>query len=82
MTSTATVIPRDMTHAVIYRGAPYGLNEGGHIVSCHRSREAAEKAAGPFARYNDLHVVALDEPYPCAFEGRTARQHFGAPYGG
>ncbi len=29
------------THAVVYLGAPYGDNEGGHIVSLHKSEAAA-----------------------------------------
>ena len=32
------------THAVVYHGAPYGLNERGHIVSRHSSRALAEAA--------------------------------------
>lgn len=29
------------THAVVYRGAPYGLNELGEIMSFHKSEESA-----------------------------------------
>ena len=32
------------SHAVVYLGAPYGDNESGHIISRHRSRDAAESA--------------------------------------
>lgn len=33
-----------VTHAIIYIGAPHGLNEAGEIVSRHRSLESAERA--------------------------------------
>lgn len=30
-------------YAIIYYGAPYGLDESGHVVSRHKSREAAQR---------------------------------------
>jgi len=35
---------RTYTHAIIYIGAPYGVNEDGHIVSRHTSRSLADRA--------------------------------------
>lgn len=67
---TATKINATHTHAVVYRGAPYGDNEGGHIVSLHKSEAAAEKASD---HYGHKVVVALDEPY---IGGKTAREWF------
>lgn len=32
------------THAIIYIGAPHGINEAGEIVSRHRSKATAERA--------------------------------------
>ena len=32
-----------MKYAIIYKGAPYGENESGHIVSRHKTWENAQK---------------------------------------
>ena len=32
-----------MKYAIIYKGAPYGENESGHIVSKHKTMENAQK---------------------------------------
>jgi hypothetical protein len=73
--TTATKIAKSMTHAVVYVGAPYGLNEGGHIVSLHRSEEAAAKHCDSYAGQM---VVALDEEYRRGYPGQTAREYFNA----
>ena len=70
------VSSKSYTHAVVYTGAPYGDNEGGHVVSLHKSQEAAEKAC--LGRYHGQSVVALDETYDRGFAGKSAREYFAA----
>jgi len=70
---TATTIPQNITHAVVYVGAPYGLNEGGHIVSLHRSEDAAAKHCD---HYLNRIVVELDAEYSRGTPGKTARDYF------
>ena len=66
-------ISRANTYAVVYVGAPYGDNEGGHIVSLHRSESAAR---GRTDGYRGQIMVALDEPYTRGLQGMTAREYF------
>lgn len=66
-------IPDNMTHAVVYTGAPYGDGEGGHIVSLHKSQQSAVAAAD---HYRQETAIALDEPYRS--DGKTAREYFAA----
>ena len=42
--TTTTTTSQPTAYAVFYCGAPYGDNETGHVVSNHRSLEAAELA--------------------------------------
>lgn len=42
--TSKNVASKRYTHAVVYIGAPYGDNEGGHIVSLHESKGGALKA--------------------------------------
>ena len=73
MTNWKTKIRKNSTHVVVYRGAPYGENEGGHVTSQHRSIEAAEAHCDT---YNGKVAIALDEPYDRAINGETARDYF------
>ena len=73
MTNWKTKIRKNSTHVVVYRGAPYGENEGGHITSQHRSFAAAAACCRP---YDYKVVVALDEPYDRSANGETAREYF------
>ena len=51
------------THAVVYLGAPYGDNEGGHIASLHKSKDGAIKALRRMGQLNarEHRIVALDD---------------------
>lgn len=70
-----TRIPRNMTHAVVYIGAPYGDNEGGHIVSLHKSGSAAFRSLPPYG--SEFCVVELDARYERGGDDReTAREYF------
>lgn len=73
-----TAIAKNMTHAVVYVGAPYGDNEGGHIMSLHKSEAAAIAAAGDDYSYHGLAIVTLDATYDRGFPGRPAREYFDA----
>lgn len=48
-------------YEVRYVGAPYGDNESGHLMSWHRTREAAERAARKLSEwanyYNHVRIV-------------------------
>ena len=66
-------ITKAHTHAVVYVGAPYGDTEGGHLVSLHKSLEAAYAHRD---RYAGEVVADLDEP--SARHPQTARKYFGA----
>ncbi len=68
----STTIRRDHTHAVIYTGAPYGDNEGGHIVSLHKSLATAEQHCDSYAGQQ---IVALDEH--SNRHGGMPREYFG-----
>lgn len=51
------------THAVVYLGAPYGDNEGGHIVSLHKSKDGAVMAMRRMGelKAREHTIVALDD---------------------
>lgn len=51
------------THAVVYLGAPYGDNEGGHIVSLHKSKDGAAKAIDRMGelKAREHCIVTLDD---------------------
>ena len=73
-------IRKDMNYAIVYLGAPYGDNEGGHIVSCHKTLTTAEKAfdkafAGTTGVLNNC-IIILDIPYGRGPNGETAREYF------
>lgn len=73
-------IRKNSTHIIVYTGAPYGDNEGGHVVSQHQSFEAAKKE---YARRFDgttgtlnNDIYTLDAIYPRGGKGQTAREYF------
>ena len=69
------------THAIVYRGAPYGLDEGGELVSTHPSEGAALAEMGRLQRSpryrGNVSVVDLDET--SHLFGGTAREFFRIP---
>ena len=78
-------IRKDMHFAIVFTGAPYGDNEGGHIVSCHKTYDNAEKAFGK--AFTDStgnwttgvlnnYIVCLDKTYGRIGRDQTAREYF------
>lgn len=61
-------ITNEHTHAIVYVGAPYGLDELGELVSVHTAEYHAIQELGKLSKspryYNQSKIIELDQkPY-------------------